>query len=72
MAKAKISRAIKLFGTEEPVGKQRVITSGDVSAVLDSGGLRYIRYRGVEVLRAIAFLVRDNNLCTYGAAISNL
>jgi D-apionolactonase len=72
MAKAKTSRVVKLFGTEEPVGKQRVLTSGDVSAVLDNGGLRYIRYHGVEVLRAIAFLVRDKNWGTYGAAISDL
>jgi D-apionolactonase len=72
MAKTKASRAVKLFGTEEPVGKQRVLTSGDVSAVLDNGGLRYIRYHGVEVLRAIAFLVRDKDWGTYGAAISNL
>jgi D-apionolactonase len=72
MAKTKASRAIKLFGTDEPVEKQRVLISGDVSAVLDNGGLRYIRCRGVEVLRAIAFLVRDKNWGTYGAVISNL
>ncbi len=72
MAKTKTSRAVKLFGTEEPVGKQRVLTCGDVSAVLDGGGLRYICYRGVEVLRAIAFLVRDKNWGTYSAAVSNL
>jgi hypothetical protein len=72
MTKTKANRAVKLFGTEEPVGKQRVLTSGDVSAVLDNGGLRYIHYHGVEVLRAIAFLVRDKNWGTYGATISNL
>ncbi len=72
MAMTKISRAIKLFGTDEPVGRQRVLTSGKLSVVLDNGGLRYIRYGSSEVLRAIAFLVRDKNWGTYGSAISNL
>lgn len=72
MEKTKTSRAIKLFGTEEPVGKQRALTSGDLTAILDNGGLRYIRYHGVDVLRAIAFLVRDKNWGTYSAVISDL
>jgi hypothetical protein len=72
MSSSKTSRAMKLFGTDEAPGKQRVLTEGDVSAILDNGGLRYIRYRGVEVLRGISFLVRDKNWGTYGAAISDL
>lgn len=40
--------------------------------MLDSGALRYIRYRGVEVLRGVAFLVRDKNWGTYGPVIDNL
>jgi hypothetical protein len=59
MAQKKPSRAIKLFGTEilMPGGEARP----HLTAVLDNGGLRYIRYRGVEVLRGIAYLVRDKN-----------
>lgn len=72
MAQKKPSRAIKLFGTEVPDGKRRMLAAGPLTAVLDNGGLRYIRYRGAEVLRAIAYLVRDKNWGTYAPAIEGL
>ena len=72
MAQKKPSRAIKLFGTEVPDGKRRMLAAGPLTAVLDNGGLRYIRYRGVEVLRGIAYLVRDKNWGTYAPAIEGL
>ncbi len=72
MVQKKPSRSIKLFGTEEPTAHQRVLTAGDISAVFDRGSLRYIRFRGVEVLRGISFLLRDANWGTYNATISNL
>lgn len=66
------SRSIKLYGTEEPASKQRQLIAGPLTAILDNGGLRYIRYHGVEVLRAIAYLLRDKNWGTYTPAIANL
>ena len=66
------SRAIALFGTEEPVAPPKMLRAGPLTAELENGNLRYVRYRGVEVLRAIAFLVRDKNWATYGAALDNL
>ena len=60
MAK-KPSRAIKLFGTEASDGKRRELAAGPITAMFDNGALRYIRYRGVEVLRGIAYLLRDKN-----------
>ena len=72
MAEKKPSRAIKLFGTEVPDGKRRDLAAGPLTAMLDNGALRYIRYRGVEVLRGIAFLVRDKNWGTYAPAIEDL
>lgn len=66
------NRAIKLFGTEQPVEKPTILTAGDLTAELHAGGLRYVRFGGREVLRGIAFLVRDRNWGTYNAAISNL
>ncbi len=72
MAQKKPSRAIKLFGTEVPDGKRRELKAGHLTAMLDNGGLRYIRYRGVEVLRGIAYLVRDKNWGTYAPAIEGL
>jgi D-apionolactonase len=72
MAKTAIRKSIKLFGTDESVVKQRVVTAGHIQAVLDNGSLRYICYRGTEVLRGISFLVRDKNWGTYAAVISSL
>ena len=72
MAQKKPSRAIKFFGTEVPDGKRRELRAGPISAVFDSGALRYIRYHGEEVLRGIAYLARDKDWGTYAPAIENL
>lgn len=72
MAKAALSRAIKLYGTDVPDGKKRLLTAGPITALLDNGALRYIRYRGVEVLRGVAYLIRDKNWGTYGPVIEGL
>jgi hypothetical protein len=71
MASNKPRRAVKLFGTELQEAKGRVLHAGPISAVLDNGALRYIRLGEVEVLRAIAFLVRDENWGTYTPEIRN-
>lgn len=72
MAKSSISRAVKLVGTETPDGKRRELRAGPLTAMLDNGALRYIRHGGAEVLRGIAYLVRDKNWGTYAPAIENL
>jgi len=72
MAQKKPSRALKLFGTEAPDGKRRELRAGPISAVFDSGALRYIRHHGEEVLRGIAYLARDKDWGTYAPAIENL
>src|SRR4051794_24523441 len=71
MASPRLSRAIKLVGTNVPEGKRRLLRAGAISAVLDNGALRYIRLNDVEVLRAIAFLVRDENWGTFTPEITN-
>jgi hypothetical protein len=72
MAGKKPNRAVKLFGTAVPEPKARVLRAGPLSAVLDNGALRYVRLNDIEVLRAIAFLVRDENWGTFNPEISNL
>src|SRR5262245_17051494 len=66
------SRAIRLFGTEQPSVVGRILTAGPISVELDDGQLRYLRVGDVEVLRAISFLVRDENWGTYNPVISKL
>ena len=66
------SRAVKLFGTEEPVAPPRRLTAGPLTAELDAGNLRHIRFGGVEIIRAISFVVRDRNWGTYNPSITDL
>ena len=66
------SRDIKLFGTDEPVAEPILLQAGPLSAELEDGNLRYVRFHGVEMLRAISFIVRDKNWGTYRPRIDNL
>ena len=66
------SLAVKLFGTEEAVTPPRILRAGPLTAELDAGNLRHIRFGGVEVIRAISFIVRDRNWGTYSPTISDL
>ncbi|MBB2971719.1 hypothetical protein [Mesorhizobium sp. RMAD-H1] len=66
------SEAIALYGTEEPPQTFRRLSAGDLSAELVDGNLRYVRFRGHEVLRAIAYVVRDENWGTYAPALTGL
>lgn len=72
MASSKTARSIILTGTEQADVIGRILTAGPLSAELDGGNLRYLRLNGIEVMRAIAFLVRDENWGTYVPAISDL
>ncbi len=72
MARKKATRAVKLLGTEIPAGKQRELAAGDLTATFDSGAIRHVRYRGIEILRGISFLVRDKSWGTYSPTIKEL
>ncbi|KTR06935.1 hypothetical protein NS365_05790 [Aureimonas ureilytica] len=67
-----MSDRIKLFGTDEPPAASRLMTAGPLSVEFVSGGLRAIRFRGHEVLRAIAYVVRDRDWGTYDPPIEDL
>jgi len=64
--------AVRLFGTEEPVTPPQIVKAGALSAEFEAGNLRYIRYGGIEMIRAISFIVRDRNWATYTPALSNI
>ena len=72
MGGTKPSLAVIRFGTDTPDTKGRLLRAGPLSALLDNGQLRYICVNGVEVLRAICFLVRDENWGTFTPRISGL
>ena len=72
MKKPLPSPAVIRVGTEQPVVPGRRLNAGPLSVELDNGQLRYLRVNGVEALRAIAFLVRDENWGTYVPTLSGL
>jgi len=69
---AKVSRAVALCGTEQVDPASRVLRAGPLSVELENGAIRYVRLGGIEMIRAIAFLVRDENWGTFAPKIENL
>jgi D-apionolactonase len=57
-------------GTRQKIPKAVSLKAGDLTVDFVAGGLRTIRYDGHEVLRAIAYVVRDQNWGTYNPEIS--
>ena len=60
---------LDLFGTVQHGPARRFLQAGPLSAVLEAGNLRDIRFGGVEVLRGISYLVRDSGWGTLAARI---
>ena len=67
-----ISRAMLLYGTEQPAPPPRVLRAGPLTAELEAGNLRYIRFGGAEMIRAISFLVRSSAWATFAPEIADL
>jgi len=63
--------AQRRVGTEEKSPECMTLKAGALTADLVAGGLRTIRYKGREVLRAVAYVVRDKDWGTYNPAISD-
>ena len=66
------SEALRLYGTEDEVPAARTLRAGALSAALDAGKLRWIRFGGAEALRGLAFVVRGAGWETYAPQITNL
>ena len=64
--------AFALYGTHEAEEHPVRLTAGRLSVDLAKGNLRTIRYDGIEVLRAVSYLVRDRDWGTYSPTIDNL
>ncbi|WP_366556168.1 hypothetical protein [Aquibaculum sediminis] len=63
---------VRLYGTEEQVPDPIVLRAGKLTAELDAGNLRYIRLDGIELIRAVSYIVRDKDWGTYNPTISKL
>jgi D-apionolactonase len=60
----------KRVGTKEKPPKRITLKAGAITADFIAGNLRTIRYEGHEVLRAIAYVVRDSDWGTYNPEIT--
>ncbi|WP_376964580.1 hypothetical protein ABNQ39_27645 [Azospirillum sp. A26] len=63
--------AIACYGTAQPPSRPHVLRAGPLSAELEDGAMRSIRWRDVEILRGVAFLVRDAHWGTHSAQLSD-
>jgi hypothetical protein len=64
--------AFRIYGTHALEQPPVRLTAGRLTADLNDGNLRTISYDGVEVLRAVSYLVRDRDWGTYAPEITNL
>ena len=67
-----LDRAIALCGTQQSDVVGKTLRAGPMEVEFDNGQLRYLKVGGVEVLRVVGFLVRDENWGTYAPALSDL
>ncbi len=67
----KTSLIERRVGTKEKAPKCVVLKAGPLTAELVAGNLRAIRYEGQEVLRAIAYVVRNADWGTYTPEITD-
>ena len=65
-------RAMLLYGTDELAPSPRSLVAGALSAELEAGNLRYVRFAGIEIMRAISFLVRSRSWATFTPQIEAL
>jgi D-apionolactonase len=72
MAKHQAPENVVLYGTRDADEKGRVLRAGALSVEFENGQLRYVRHGGSEVMRAVAFIVRDEVWGTYTPEITGL
>jgi hypothetical protein len=62
----------QLYGTHELETPPMRLTAGRLDVDFKDGNLRTIRYDGIEVLRAVSYLIRDRDWGTYSPGIDDL
>jgi hypothetical protein len=67
-----MSDLLTIFGTLEPPVQRQTLAAGPLTAVLEAGQLRDIRWHGALVLRGIAYLLRDADWGTLQVELSDL
>lgn len=65
----RLEKNVKIFGTSEPVQDLRDVSAGPLSFLYSSDGIRRIAWHGTELVRALAWPIRDENWGTYPAEV---
>ena len=60
---------VKIYGTSEPAQVLRSVSAGPLSLLYSSEGIRRIAWHGTELVRALAWPIRDENWGTYPAEV---
>ena len=66
------SEALRLYGTEEPVSVPRRVQAGRLRCDFDAGSVSGLWWGEVELLRGIAYLLRDENWGTAASLVDML
>ena len=53
--------ALFVYGTDEPPAVRETLVAGPLACVIENGAIRDLRWDGVEVVRGIAYLLRDRD-----------
>jgi hypothetical protein len=64
--------AVALTGTAQTESEPVRLAAGPLAVEFDGGGLRYVCYGEVEVIRAISFLARDENWGTHALKLDDV
>ncbi|GAB7523050.1 D-apionate lactonase [Paraburkholderia sp. 2C] len=64
--------AVALTGTAQTESEPVRLAAGPLTVEFDGGGLRYVCYGEVEVIRAISFLARDENWGTHALKLDDV
>ena len=67
-----MTEALRLYGTDVPPAVSERIKVGRLSFTLEEGALRHICVDGTEIIRGIAFLVRDGDWGTLTPKLSEV
>lgn len=63
---------LRTFGTSQNVRPKRLLKSGQLCCELEDGAVRHVHWRGVEIIRGIAYLLRDADWGTVPSTIDGL
>lgn len=67
-----VSEGQRLFGTDKTQAPHRILRAGALDMRLENGNLRYVKFGGVEILRAVSYVVRDRDWGTLEPAMTDL